>query len=104
MSADSQEDQPGQLYDLIFRWEGDADSEPPLALAARIKEMSLRLRGGGHAFVVGSAQIDMACGSTGLQLVWKETVEQLPTFRMHRSILPKAQLSPGLTLFHLKKI
>ena len=104
VSADSQEDQPGQLYDLIFRWEADADSEPSLALAARIKEMSLRLRGGGHAFVVGSAQIDMACGSTGLQLMWKETVEQLPTFRMHRSILPKARLSPGLTLFHLKKI
>ena len=102
--ARTQADQPDQLYDLIFRWETDIVSGRHPTLATRMKDLSLTLKGGGHAFVVGSAHLDMACRSTGLQLLWKELVEQLPTFGMHRSILPKAQLSPGLTLFHVKKV
>jgi hypothetical protein len=34
--------------------------------------------------------------------MWEEPVEQLPTFRMHRTILPKARLKDGLTLFFVQ--
>jgi hypothetical protein len=28
-------------------------------------------------------------------------VDQLPTFRMHQTILPQSRLEPGLTVFHV---
>jgi hypothetical protein len=35
-------------------------------------------------------------------LIWEQPVEQLPTFRMHRTILPKSRLQDGLTLFFVR--
>jgi len=32
---------------------------------------------------------------------WKESVDQLPTFRMHKTILPQSRLEAGLTVFHV---
>jgi hypothetical protein len=62
------------------------------------------LRGGGTAFVIGPAQLGQFGASHGLRICWKEPVEQLPPFRMHRTILPKAKLRAGLTLFYIKKV
>lgn len=90
-------------YDVIFRWMTDAGDQPSV-YAEGMKQVGQALRTGGHAFVTGPAQLEPVCRMAGLQLLWKEPVEQLPTFRMHRTILPKAQLTPGLTLFHLKKV
>lgn len=89
--------------DVIFRWMGDAGDQPSV-LAESMKQVGQALRKGGHAFVTGPAQLEAASSPVGLQLQWKEPVEQLPTFRMHRTILPKARLSSGLTLFHLMKV
>jgi hypothetical protein len=73
------------------------------SLAERMKGISRILRGGGNAFVIGPAELGRQGSPHGLHVCWEEPVEQLPTFRMHRTILPKARLRAGLTLFHMKK-
>jgi hypothetical protein len=39
-----------------------------------------------------------------LKLLREDPVETLPTFRMHRTILPMARLKPGLTLVQARKV
>ncbi len=92
-----------QLYDLIYRWIPYGEGEQPARLVEGMKEIARTLLGGGNAFVVGPAQLGRHGSFTGLHVCWEEPVEQLLTFRMHRTILPKAKLRAGLTLFHLKK-
>lgn len=90
-------------YDLVYHWVPYDDGSVSASLAERLKGISQVLRGGGNAFVVGPAQLGRQGSSHGLHVCWEEPVEQLPTFRMHRTILPKAKLKAGLTLFHMTK-
>lgn len=90
-------------YDVIYHWVPYDSGDIPASLAERMKGISLMLRGGGTAFVIGPAQLGQFGASQGLRICWEEPVELLPTFRMHRTILPKAKLKAGLTLFHMKK-
>ncbi len=90
-------------YDLIYHWvpyplEGNLPG-----LMARMQGVRNALSRGGHAFVIGPAGVGALWGGSGLSVCWQEAVEELPTFRMHRTILPQARLKPGLTLFHVKK-
>jgi hypothetical protein len=91
-------------YDLVYYWVPYDSWDQPASLAERMKDISQTLRGGGNAFVIGPAQLGRHGSSHGLHACWEELVEQLPTFRMHRTILPKARLRDGLTLFHMKKV
>lgn len=91
-------------YDLVYHWVPYDSGDLPASLAERMKGISRILRGGGNAFVIGPALLSRHCSSHGLHVCWEEPVEQLPTFRMHRTILPKASLRAGLTLFHMKKV
>jgi hypothetical protein len=91
-------------YDLVYHWVSYDSGDLPATLAERMKEISQILQGGGNAFVIGPAQLGRQASSHGLHVCWEEPVEQLPTFRMHRTILPKARLRAGLTLFHMKKV
>jgi hypothetical protein len=95
---------PPDSYDLVYHWVPYDGANLPGSLADRVKGISQLLRGGGHAFVIGPAQLGQQGLSHGLHICWEELVEQLPTFRMHRTILPKARLRAGLTLFHMKKV
>jgi len=91
-------------YDLIYHWVPYGSADLPSSLADRVKGISQMLRSGGHAFVIGPAQLGREGFSHGLHICWEELVEQLPTFRMHCTILPNARLRAGLTLFHMKKV
>ncbi|MEK7237017.1 MAG: hypothetical protein AAB242_10365 [Nitrospirota bacterium] len=91
-------------YDLVYHWVPYDSGDLPASLAERMKEISQTLREGGNAFVIGPTQLGRQGSSHGLHVCWEEPVEQLPTFRMHRTILPKARLRAGLTLFHMKKV
>ncbi|MGH7181181.1 MAG: hypothetical protein ACREJN_04290 [Nitrospiraceae bacterium] len=91
-------------YDLIYHWVPYGSADVPSSLADCVKGISQMLRSGGHAFVIGPAQLGREGLSHGLHICWKELVEQLPTFRMHCTILPNARLRAGLTLFHMKKV
>jgi hypothetical protein len=93
-----------QAYDVVYHWVPYGVGDLPAGLAERMKGISRVLRGGGYAFVIGPAQLGRQGPSHGLHVCWEELVEQLPTFRMHRTILPKARLRAGLTLFHMKKV
>jgi len=91
-------------YDLVYHWVPYDSEDLPASLAERMKGISCILRGGGNAFVIGPAELGRQGSSHGLHVCWEEPVEQLPTFRMHCTILPKARLRAGLTLFHMKKV
>ena len=99
-----QEQEAPHSYDLLYHWVPYAGGDQPARLAECMKGISLALREGGHAFVIGPAQLGRQGSIVGLQVCWEELVEQLPTFRMHRTILPRAALKTGLTLFHMKKV
>ena len=101
----SNEREVAYAYDVAYCWVPYDDSgDPSLGLAKHIERIGLMLQAGGTAFVVGPAELGQYGESRGLHVCWKEPVEQLPTFRMHRTILPRARLKAGLTLFHLKKV
>jgi len=91
-------------YDLVYHWVPYDSGDLPASLAERMKGIGQILREGGNAFVIGPAQLGQQGSSHGLHVCWEEPVEQLPTFRMHRTILPKARLRAGLTLFQMKKV
>jgi hypothetical protein len=93
-----------QAFDLAYQWIPSAMGEDRLLLLTAVKELRLALCSKGQAFVVGPAGLSECWGSSGFRLLWQELVEQLPTFRMHRNILPKARLRAGLTLFHVYKV
>jgi hypothetical protein len=92
------------FYDLVYHWVPYSLESNQSLLLERMKAVSKGLKPGGQGFVVGPAGLGAVWGSSGLHVCWQELVEQLPTFRMHRTILPKARLKPGLTVFHLRKV
>jgi hypothetical protein len=105
VSDQGQHDREGAgSYDVVYHWTPYDSRDLPADMAEQMKGISQILRGGGHAFVIGPAQLGRRGSAHGLQVCWEEPVEQLPTFRMHRTILPKARLRAGLTLFHMKKV
>jgi hypothetical protein len=91
-------------YDLVYAWLPYAEFEQAGALAARVRNLAQRVKAGGNAFIVGPARAGDELSRAGLQRCWEEAVERLPTFAMHRTILPKARLRSGLTLFHVRRV
>jgi hypothetical protein len=92
-----------QPVDLAYCWVGYDSFGRPDALAAEIARLEESVRSGGHAFVIGPAEMRDSMARSGWELIWEESVASLPTFRMHQTILPKARLKAGLTLFHFKR-
>jgi hypothetical protein len=90
-------------FDLVYRWVPYAVGDNPALWPSGMRELSRLLRDGGHAFVTGPSGLVSPLAAAGLRVSWQEPVDGLPTFRMHRTILPKARLKAGLTLFHVVK-
>ncbi|MCA1958283.1 MAG: hypothetical protein LDL14_07125 [Nitrospira sp.] len=91
----------GWQAELAYVWLPYEDFEEPAALERSTALLLHRVRRGGHAFVTGPACYGVWLARAGLRILWEDAVEQLPTFAMHKTILPKAELYPGLTLFHV---
>lgn len=89
-------------YDLVYQWLPYEAFEAPAAMAAGVARLRQVLRSGGSAFVVGPAACGESLAKHGFRIVRQESVETLPAFRMHRTILPKARLKAGLTLFQAR--
>jgi hypothetical protein len=85
-----------QGVDLAYVWIPLTSQEPPAAAVISVRRA---LRSGGSAFVTGPETLGDCWSGAGLHVAWQEQVDQLPTFRMHRAILPKARLTGGLTLY-----
>jgi hypothetical protein len=90
------------LYDLVYQWVPYDQFGSPSALTAIPAALRQVLRAGGHAFLVGPSSLRDALTRGRIEIGWDEPVEQLPTFRMHRTILPQARVKVGLTLFHVR--
>jgi hypothetical protein len=88
-----------QSYDAIYRWLPFAIHDRPDEWETAARSVAGALRTGGLAFLVGPDAFRRILPSCRLRLLEAEAVESLPSFRMHRTILPQARLKPGLTLF-----
>jgi hypothetical protein len=99
--ADAVNGTAGQGVDLAYVWTplGGQHSQANVVAALR-----RALRSGACAFVTGSAALHDSWNHAGFHVAWQERVDQLPTFRMHRAILPKARLTEDLTLYFVHAV
>ena len=93
----------GRPADLMFVWIPFAIHSDALKLHDTVKAVAGTLTPHGMAFLVGPASLQSALQVQQLGVLQAEPVESLPTFRMHLTILPKARLKDGLTLFACRK-
>ena len=93
-----------QPYDVIYQWVPYASFTDAAALKASVAWLRQLLRSQGSAFVVGPVGLRTVLAQYALLVVWEESVESLPTVQMHKSILPKARVKAGLTLFHIRRM
>jgi hypothetical protein len=94
----------GGPYDLIYYWLPYESFDSQTALAAMVRRVNQTLRHGGQAFIVGPALFRELLMRERLEVRWDEAVASLPTVLMHKTILPKARVKPGLTLFHVGRL
>lgn len=92
-----------QPYDLVYQWLPYASFTAAGELATSVARLRQVMRSQGDAFVVGPVDLRTALSQHGLTVIWEESVESLPTFQMHKTILPKARVKGGLTLFHIRR-
>ena len=101
-SEDRGED--GQVYQLAYEWTPFRFYDDPPAIAQRMQWLAGRLTGGAVVFIVGPTSVGDGCRKAGLQLQAMIPVASLSTFRMHQSVLPSAQLKPGIMLYQVVRI
>ncbi len=102
-SSDGQETYRAS-HDLLYVWIPSASFGDTHLLQETVRTIAGAIGQGGLAFIVGPVLLESALRTQPqLQVLKAEPVESLPTFRMHRTILPKAQLKPDLTLFLVKR-
>lgn len=92
-----------QPYDVIYDWADEAVWADAAQASETVERIHASLAPGGLAVVVGPAQMRPMFQRPGLRLTDAWAVESLPTFRMHLTLLPKARVRAGLTLFCVTK-
>lgn len=92
-----------QQYELIYAWVPFSHFDQPTKLDETARGVAGALRAGGLALVAGPQTLSRSLQAHRLRIFQTEPVESLPTFRMHQTILPKARLKAGLTLFQAAK-
>ena len=93
-----------QLYDLAYEWMPFSLYDKPDAVGLRMQQLSRRVSSGAVVFVVGPTALADGCRAAGMQIQAITPVASLPTFRMHQSVLPRAQLKSGLMLYQLVRL
>jgi hypothetical protein len=95
-----------EVYDLIYQWLPYDSFDSSIPMRTAVTRLSHMLRPGGGAFVVGPVHLGelLTQEPSRLLLHWEESVAALPTFLMHKTILPKARVKTGLTLFHVRRL
>jgi hypothetical protein len=91
--------------DLLYAWIPYALYADTPKLQEATRTITTAIEQGGLAFIVGPATLRPSLqAQPGFQVISAEPVESLPTFQMHRTILPKARLKAGLTLFQIQAV
>lgn len=93
----------GCVYQLAYEWTPFRLYDDPPAIAQRMQRLAGRLTAGAVAFIVGPASAGDGCRKAGLQLQAMMPVASLSTFLMHQSVLPRAQLKPGVMLYQVAR-
>ena len=90
-----------QKYDLVYEWTPFSLYEKPDAVSERIAWLTRVLAPGAIAFVVGPPSVAEGCRAAGVQVQAITPLMKLPTFHMHQTILPRAQLKAGVMLYQV---
>jgi hypothetical protein len=95
-----------ELYDLIYQWVPYDSFDSSITMKTIVTRLGHMLRRGGEAFVVGPVYLGELLTQEPARLLvhWDESVASLPTFLTHKTILPKARVKTGLTLFHVRRL
>ena len=101
--AEESGDLNNKTYDLAYEWTPFSLYAKPDAVAARMQQLARQLLPGAVAFVVGPSTVADGCRTAGMHVQAITPVASLPTFRMHQSVLPRAQLKPGVMLFQIAR-
>lgn len=88
-----------QPYDLIYRWIAFIHLHDGTEARRAAQAVAAALRPEGLAFVAGPSTLAGELQAARICLLQAVPVPELPTFHMHRTILPKARIRAGLTLF-----
>lgn len=91
-------------YDLIYQWLPYDSFDSSMTMRTIITRWGQLLRPGGDVFVVGPAELRGVLTRGQWELRWDQPVASLPTVLMHKTILPKARVKAGLTLFHVRRL
>lgn len=102
MNAETPEATPAR-YDLVYDWIPFGLYGDHRRLDAAVAWAAGAAQAGGLCFMVGPPPVRALLKAHRLHLMTAELVERLPTFRMHRTILPQASLRCGLTLYTARK-
>lgn len=100
-AADKAEALYRQSFDVIYDWMVSEPNSQSIPLEAQAQRVGQALTHGGVACVVGPASLGSVWSRAGLRVLAVEAVASLPTFRMHRSLIPQARVREDLTLFQL---
>lgn len=98
---DKGEVESNQKYDLVYEWTPFSLYEKPDAVSERIAWLTRVLAPGAIAFVVGPPSVAEGCRAAGVQVQAITPLMKLPTFHMHQTILPRAQLKAGVMLYQV---
>ncbi|HPV81945.1 MAG TPA: hypothetical protein PK866_02430 [Nitrospira sp.] len=90
-----------EFYDLVYEWTPFNLYDKPEAISHRVQQLARHLSPGALAFIVGPPAVADMCRTAGVHLQAITPVASLPTFRMHQSVLPRAQLKPGIMLYQI---
>jgi hypothetical protein len=90
-------------FDMVFLWVPFAHFQDHQTLGQTTHEINTLLPPGGIAFIVGPSLLPENANRYHLELIYGEYVEALPTFRLHKAILPKARVHPDLMVFVFRK-
>jgi hypothetical protein len=102
LPAASRPDAYRKPHDLLFLWIPFSIFADVTAQHGAVATIPAALGQGGLAFIVGPVSLKSALqAQPHLRIMSAEPVESLPTFQMHRTILPKARLKEDLTVFQV---
>jgi len=91
----------GRPIDLLYVWIPFAIYSDTLKLLETVRAVAGALTPTGMAFIAGPSSLHSVVQAQPLRILQAELVESLPTFRLHRTILPNARLKSDLTLYSL---
>jgi hypothetical protein len=100
---ENQNNPDGPSADLVYSWIPFATYGQQETLNQQLVRIKKSLRKGGMACIAGPMSLGPLLQPNSLEVMECQPVSELPTFHMHRAILPKAHIHPDLTVWILKK-